>query len=122
MSPFELFVSPLVWQEASGGDPTAAGARTAVLEPIPVLPVTEAATALAERLVEDGVVPVKAAADALHIAVAATHGIDFLLTWNCKHIANAETRPLIEQALRARGYRPPVLCTPQELMGGPDVD
>jgi hypothetical protein len=57
-----------------------------------------------------------AEADALHIALAADNGVDFLLTWNCKHIANAKTRGMIERCLRSRGYDPPVLCTPEELM------
>jgi len=58
---------------------------------------------------------VRAAEDALHIAVAAVHGVDFLLTWNCKHIANATMRSAIERARREAGYEPPVICTPEEL-------
>jgi len=61
------------------------------------------------------VVPRKAAEDALHIAVAAVHGLDFLLTWNCKHIANAMMRSAIERVCREAGYEPPVICTPEEL-------
>ena len=61
--------------------------------------------------------PARAGADALHIALAAVHGMEYLLTWNLRHIANAEFRPRLEAACRARGYRPPVLCTPDELMG-----
>ena len=62
-----------------------------------------------------GAVPRQAAKDALHIAVAAVHGVDFLLTWNCKHIANATMRSAIERACREAGYEPPVICTPEEL-------
>jgi hypothetical protein len=62
--------------------------------------------------------PRRAAADALHIATDAVHAIDFLLTWNSTHIANAELRPMVEQVCRAGGYGAPILCTPDELMGG----
>jgi len=62
--------------------------------------------------------PRKASADALHIAIAASHNINYLLTWNCKHIANAETRHLIEQICQNQGFISPILCTPEELMGG----
>ncbi len=65
-----------------------------------------------------GAVPRTAAEDALHIAVAAVHGVDYLLTWNCKHIANATMRQAIERACRGAGYEPPVICTPEELMDG----
>jgi hypothetical protein len=75
------------------------------------------ATALARALIAAVGLPARAAADALHISVAACHGIDYLLTWNSTHIANAEFRPKIEQACRDNGFEPPVLCTPDELMG-----
>ena len=64
------------------------------------------------------VVPAKARADAAHIAIAAVHGMDYLLTWNCRHIANAVTRKRIDQLLRGAGYEAPVLCTPEELLEG----
>ena len=76
---------------------------------------TEAGRELARALLDDLAVPPTAAADALHIAVAAENGADYLLTWNCRHIANAKIRALIERTLRMRGYDPPVLCTPEEL-------
>jgi hypothetical protein len=63
-----------------------------------------------------GSLPAKAGADALHIAVAAVHGMHYLLSWNCAHIANAMTRRKIESACRRAGYDPPMLCTPRELM------
>lgn len=113
---YELFVSQLVAREASGGDEEAARERAAFLRGIPRLGITDAAGALAARLVESGAVPRKAAEDALHIAVAAVHGVDYLLTWNCKHIANATMRQAIESVCRAAGYEPPVICTPEELM------
>ena len=61
--------------------------------------------------------PLKAADDALHLAIAAVHGIDFLLTWNCRHLANAEIMGAMAHVLTAEGYRVPVVCTPDELMG-----
>ncbi len=89
---YELFVSQLVASEASGGDKEAARERVALLGGIPRLGITDAAGELAAKLVESGAVPQKAAEDALHIAVAAVHGVDYVLTWNCKHIANAAMR------------------------------
>ena len=113
---FRIFVSELVLQEARQGDPAAAVRRLEVLANIPILDTTEAAATLAEQLLRAGLVPAKARADAAHIATAAVHGIDFLLTWNCRHIANAVTRKRIEQLLRDSGYEAPVLCTPEELL------
>lgn len=106
----------LVADEAAGGDPDAAQERGAFLEGIPRLGITDAAGKLAVRLVAGAAVPQKAAEDALHIAVAAVHGVDYLLTWNCKHIANATMRQSIERVCREAGYEPPVICTPEELM------
>ena len=113
---FDLFVSEAVLQEAAGGDPTAAARRTVALRGIPVLAVTEAAANLARDLIAGQAVPAKAAVDAVHIAVAAVNGMDFLLTWNCAHIANAATRAMIDRVCRIAGVAPPVICTPEELM------
>lgn len=112
----ELFVSQLVDTEASGGDEEAARERVAFLEGIARLRITDAAGELAAHLIESGAVPRTAAEDALHIAVAAVQGVDYLLTWNCKHIANATMRQGIEGACRQAGYEPPIICTPEELM------
>jgi predicted nucleic acid-binding protein len=113
---YELFVSELVSAEASGGDEDAARDRVAFLRDIPRLRMTDAAGELAARLVEGRAVPREAAEDALHIAVAAVHGVDYLLTWNYKHIANATMRQAIERVCREAGYEPPVICTPEELI------
>ena len=72
---------------------------------------------LARALVETGPIPEKAAVDALHIAIATVHGMDYLLTWNCKHIANAEMQKAVKRICRNAGYEPPVICTPEELSG-----
>lgn len=114
---FEVFVSQLVLDEARAGDPEAAARRTDRLAGVPLLDITPAAVGLARRLLEAVGLPPQAAADALHIATAASHGMDYLLTWNSAHIANAEYRPRVERTCRAHGYESPVLCTPDELMG-----
>ncbi|MGH8716734.1 MAG: type II toxin-antitoxin system VapC family toxin [Burkholderiales bacterium] len=113
---YDLFISEIVLQEASGGDPEAAKRRVTVILGLPELDVSEEAELLAARLLTEGAIPETAKTDAMHIAVAAVHGIDYLLTWNCKHIANAVMRPKIEVICRACGYEPPVICTPLELM------
>lgn len=113
---FDLYVSQVVFQEAVEGDSGAASARLQVLEEIQVLLVTPEARDLAAQLVGGGAVPEKAAVDALHISIAVVNGMDYLLTWNCAHIANATMRHRIEGACRAAGYDPPVICTPEELM------
>jgi hypothetical protein len=116
---YELLVSQLVVSEAAGGDEEAAQARSAFLQGIPRLGITDAAGELAAKLVEMGAVPRESAEDALHIAVAAVHGVDYLLRWNCKHIANAAMRQGIEAVCREAGYEPPVICTPEELLNDP---
>lgn len=112
---FDLFVSQIVTQEASAGDQEAAGRRLQYVREVPMLEMREEAVALARALTEEGPVPEKSVGDALHIALAAIHGMDFLLTWNCAHIANAAMRNAITSVCRAHGYDPPVICTPEEL-------
>jgi len=114
---FEVYVSELVMAEAALGDSDAAERRTQWIQDLPSLAISEEATALARKLVHAAGLPNRAAIDALHIALAASHGMDYLLTWNSTHIANAEFRPKVERACRDNGYEPPVLCTPDELMG-----
>ncbi len=114
---FDLYVSQVVLDEVRGGDPEAAERRVALLTGLPVLDITPEVAELAAGLIARVPLPPRAGADAAHIAVAAYHGMDFLLTWNSAHIANAEMRPRVEQVCRESGYRPPVLCTPDELMG-----
>ena len=113
---FELFISQLVIGEISNGDPEAVKRRIAVVEDLPELALTDKAEALAGKLLLGAALPQKAKADALHIAIATVHGMDYLLTWNCTHIANAIIRPKIESICRAAGYEPPVICTPPELV------
>jgi hypothetical protein len=100
---FELFVSQTVVEEATAGDREAAQQRLDVIENLPLLEITEEAIALAKDLVRVGPLPEKAEVDALHIALAVTNRVDYLLTWNCKHLANAALRTRIEHVCRLRG-------------------
>jgi hypothetical protein len=86
------------------------------LKAIPVLDATPEAMRLAAALIGAGQIPRQAVVDATHIAIATVHGVDYLLTWNCSHIANAMMRSGIESICRGAGYEPPILCTPEELM------
>jgi hypothetical protein len=115
---FDVLASELVVEEASDGDEAAARGRLDVLNSLRLLEASTDALALAGRLIESGVIPQEAADDALHLAIAAVNGIEYLVTWNCRHLANATRRAEIEAAIRAAGYEPPIICTPEELMEG----
>ncbi len=119
---FELFVSQTVIKESSAGDSDAAQRRLEFLKPFPRLDITEEVESLAAKLIADVPLPPKAQADALHIAVAAVNKMNYLLTWNCTHIANATLRSRIEAVCRSQGYEPPVVCTPQEMLEQGDQD
>lgn len=113
---FCLFVSEFVVAEASRGDPGAASRRMSVIEGIEEIEAGEAVKELARLLMAEGALPANSEMDALHVAVATVNGMDYLLTWNCKHIANAVLRPVIERVCRQYGFEPPVICTPLELI------
>jgi hypothetical protein len=112
---FDLFTSQLVIDEAREGDPDAANRRLEVLDDIPLLEPGDDVAELAQALIEQVPFPQRAAADALHIAIAVVSGMDYLLTWNCRHIANAARRGAIESVCQSRGYETPIICTPEEL-------
>ena len=114
---FDLFVSRLVLDEAGGGDADAAAKRLAMLAGLPELPTTPAAVRLASALVRAGLLPAQAGADAIHLAVATVHGVDVLLTWNCRHLANGSILGEIGRFARRMRYELPTVCTPDELMG-----
>ena len=118
---FELVISEPVLDEARRGDPSAAARRVEAASGITVLPGTTQAEALATSLILTAAMPKKAVVDAAHVALAAVHRADFLLTWNCTHIANAVMRPKIEAVCREAGFDPPVICTPDELMNPEDI-
>ena len=113
---YELFTSELVVAEAAAGDRAAAQARLDRLNDIAELEVDDEVKALAARLIEGGGIPSDAEADALHVAVACVHGMDYLLTWNCRHINNAVTKPTIRAICAGAGYTCPEICTPLELL------
>ena len=113
---FDLYVSRLVIDEASAGDVEAVARRLVTLNGIPRLELTESASILAENLVTETAIPREAIEDALHVAVAPAHGMDYLLTWNCRHIANATMRNRIADVCAASGFEAPVICTPEELL------
>jgi hypothetical protein len=117
-----IFASQVVLDESAAGDPQMASKRIEILTDVPLLELTPEVADLAEKLIMRLPLPPRAGADAAHIAVAAYHGMNFLLTWNCSHIANAVLRPRIEKICRGQGYSTPVLCTPEELIGGVDND
>lgn len=119
---FELFASTVVFDEAAEGDATLASQRLKFLEEVQLLRVTESAHRLKEELLRRTQIPKKAENDALHIAVAAVHGIEILATWNCKHIANGLIFPLVYDVCRDEGYEPPLICTAYELLGEYDED
>lgn len=114
---FQLYTSQLVIVEASAGDSIAAQLRLDALKGIPLVSSTESVEWIASELEKRALVPPNAAADAFHIAYASVHTIDYLLTWNCRHIANAELLPAIEIFLANNGFPVPIVCTPEELMG-----
>ena len=94
-----------------------AGKRLELLADIPILALTREILTLAQALVTEGPIPSKAAGDALHIAAATAYGCDYLLTWNCRHIANAEIQRTARHVVRRYGFEMPIICTPEELMG-----
>nr|VFK66915.1 MAG: hypothetical protein BECKUNK1418G_GA0071005_11161 [Candidatus Kentron sp. UNK]VFK72362.1 MAG: hypothetical protein BECKUNK1418H_GA0071006_111011 [Candidatus Kentron sp. UNK] len=113
---FELRVSEFVIGEAQDGDPKAAEKRLQALSRIPSLALVPEVESVAKALLDTGAVPPKARLDAFHIAVACVQGIDFLLTWNFKHIANAERWVMIESVCERMGLRMSHICSPLELL------
>ena len=113
---FDLYISQVVLNEIGSGSAQFAQERLEAVRDLSILEVSPQAVALARALVSQNALPPKAEVDALHMAVAAVNGLDYLLTWNNKHIANARTRPKIEALCRAAGYEPPTICSPEELM------
>lgn len=115
---FELYISVLVEQEIARGDPDAAEKRLRIVETIPLVAISPEAQSLAEDLLAHGAVPANSGEDALHIGIAAAAGIDFILTWNFKHLNNVHTKAAIKEAIEACGFVCPILCSPEELGAG----
>lgn len=119
---FELYVSPFVIDEAQKGNAEAAAKRMQLIRNIPVIADDDEVKRIAETIIQGGLIPKKASADAFHIAVATRHGVDILLTWNCTHIANAQILKKIEKVVELLNYDLPVICTPYELMEDEDEE
>ena len=114
---YDLFVSEAVENECRRGDPVQARKRLSLIEAATMLILNRSIMELAQKLVIPGGLPAGAAADAVHIAVATIYQIDYLATWNIRHIANAQIRRITEGILEDNGYRRPIICTPEELFG-----
>jgi hypothetical protein len=114
---FILYVSEAVLDEAAKGDTAIATQRLEILRDFPLLALNQAVQSLAIQFLTRSNLPPKAKVDAIHIAAATVHGMDYLLTWNCKHIANAQIQSKLAEISLGFGYVLPILCTPNELMG-----
>ncbi|MBL9114337.1 MAG: type II toxin-antitoxin system VapC family toxin [Verrucomicrobiaceae bacterium] len=115
-SSFDLFTSQEVLQEARLGDADMARQRLELLSPLPKLELTDQVGALAQTLIDAGLVPEKAASDAVHIAVASVHQMNYIVTWNFKHIANPYTRDRLRAVVADAGFHLPVMSSPEELI------
>jgi hypothetical protein len=114
---YDLCISQIVLDEAAAGDAEAAQRRMAVIDTLPLLDLTFEVDGLAETIMQSGLLPTSASRDAVHIAVTAVHQVHFLLTWNCRHIANATIFRDLQHIILDAGYDVPVICTPEELLG-----
>jgi hypothetical protein len=114
---FDCFVSLAVIEELRAGDMEAADKRMEQIQRFSVLEITEEAEYLARKIVEAGAIPRRAVRDAAHIAIATVNEIDYVLTWNCRHLANAQIIRKVSVVCNEAGYGMPVICTPEELMG-----
>ena len=114
---FETHISALVYQEAGRGDRQEAEKRLDAIKPFAMLDVDDEARALAAKIIGGKGIPEEYPEDALHVAVAAANGMELLVTWNFAHINNPFTRLIIRQILENEGYRPPEICSPDELLG-----
>ena len=112
----ECFVSPFVIDEASRGDPAYAEKRLDEIAGFPVLEVNERIEELAQEYFAALQIPDKARVDAFHLAIAAWHKMDYVLSWNCKHIASGRVQKTLQEVNARSGMHTPVVCTPEELM------
>jgi len=113
---FNLYISDFVLDESKDGNEEVARRRLEIIREIPILEADDFVESIAKELIARKAIPEQAQFDALHIAIATRHGIDYLLTWNCRHIANAQTMKKIETVVLGMGYELPLICTPDELM------
>ncbi|MBF0111788.1 MAG: type II toxin-antitoxin system VapC family toxin [Desulfamplus sp.] len=113
---FDIYISQIVVDEVSEGDPIASAKRLESIKEFTLLEITEEVIDLADKIMVEKIIPKKAIRDGVHIAVAAYHKMDFLLSWNCKHIANAEIIKRLKRVIGDAGYELPIICTPEELL------
>jgi predicted nucleic acid-binding protein len=113
---YRLLASELVIEECGAGDPTAAAERLAAIDGVELLDTSDAVERLAAALLQNAAVAASHPRDAFHIAIAAVHGVQYLVTWNFKHIANPILQNRIASVCRANGFEPPVICTPEQLL------
>ena len=118
---YDVYVLPLVVEEISAGDASAAEGHLRAIADIPSVAITAEAESFAFALLASNAVPANSVRDALHIAIAATQGIDCLITWNFGHINNARTGTMVVNIVSNSGLVCPVLCSPEELMGEDDA-
>ncbi|MEG4997127.1 type II toxin-antitoxin system VapC family toxin [Microcoleus sp. B4-D4] len=116
-SAFTMYISQAVLNEVAQGDTEIAVQRMELLRGVPLLELNQAVRELASQFLTRSNLPPKADIDAIHIAAATVHGLDYLLTWNCKHIANAQIQGKLAEISFDFGYQLPILCTPYELLG-----
>lgn len=116
-SEYQLFVSKLVLEESNRGDPDAARRRLEYAADMPLLELDDETYRLSRMFLDSGTIPIKAQADAAHVAVATRHNVEYVLTWNCRHIANATIKRRLAALLWREGYEIPAICTPYELFG-----
>lgn len=116
-SAFTLYISQVVLDEAARGDAEIALRRLEIINGLPLVDLNQSVLNLAAQFLSRSNLPSKASDDAVHIAAATVHGLDYLLTWNCKHIANAQIQRKLEEISLDFGYQLPVICTPYELLG-----
>jgi predicted nucleic acid-binding protein len=116
-SAFTLYVSQVVLDEAARGDAEIALKRLEIVTGLPLVDLNQSVLSLAAQLLSRSNLPSKASDDAVHIAAATVHGLDYLLTWNCKHIANAQIQRKLEEISLDFGYQLPIICTPYQLSG-----
>ncbi len=112
----DLFISQVVLDEIASGETEMARQRLDLVAPITSLDLTDDANALTKDILRSGLLPSTADRDAAHIALATVHEMDILLSWNCRHIANAAIQARLRRLVEAAGYELPVICTPEELM------
>ncbi len=110
------FVSPFVIEEVSNGNPEAANRRLQVVSHLPILQANEEVKKLADTYFVAISLPERARLDASHLAMAVWHQIDYLLSWNCKHIVSARVRKIVQELNQQRELSTPIICTPTELM------